>query len=234
MSPISDAVTYPTTHGGWKKTVLIGGVLSVFGFLFIPLLPVYGYIIRTIRHRLDGDPHPPMFDEWGALFSDGLKAFVIGFVYLLVPAIVAVVTFGGSIAAMASGTSSGGAAGIAGFAFGMLLTFVLTLVFGYVAVAAIVNFASEGRFGAAFDFAAIKAVALSRDHALAWGYSVLVFIAASIVVGLLNIIPLLGAIIGAFVFFYAQIVAAYLWASGYNDARDGAVTGRSDIGESAA
>lgn len=224
---------YPTAHDGWKKTVLIGGVLSVFGFLFIPLLPVYGYIIRTVRHRLEGDPQLPVFDEWGELFSDGVKAFIIGFVYLLVPAIVAVVTFGGSIAAMATGTRTGGAAGIAGFVFGMLLTFVLTLVFGYVAVAAIVNFTSEGRFGAAFDFTAIKAVALSRDYAIAWGYSVVVFIGASIVVGLLNIVPLLGAIIGAFVFFYAQIVAAYLWASGYNEARDGEVTGRSDVSESA-
>lgn len=45
-----------------------------------------------------------------------------------------------------------------------------------------------------------------------------VFTVASIITGVLNAIPLLGGVTGAFVVFYAQIVAAYLWADGFTDA----------------
>ncbi|MEF8786954.1 MAG: DUF4013 domain-containing protein [Haloarculaceae archaeon] len=233
MASIGNAVMYPTENDDWMKTVLIGGILSFFGFLFVPILVVSGYIIRVIRHSLDGESKPPTFGEWEELLVDGVKAFVIGFVYLLVPGLVGALTVGGSALAMATGSRSGAALGTAGFAFGMLLTLVLSLAFGYVAVAAIVNFASEGRFGAAFDFTSIKTVVFSSEYAIAWGLSIVVFFAASIVVGMLNAIPLLGTIAGAFVFFYAQVVAGHLWAGGYNDARDGSeLTGRSDVGKS--
>lgn len=233
MLSISNAVTYPMEHDDWIKTALIGGALFFFGFLFVPLLLVYGYIVRVIRHRLAEEPQPPIFSEWETLLTDGGKAFVIGFVYLLVPGIVGVFTVGGSILAIATGTRSGAAAGFAGLAVGALLTLVLSLVFGYVAVAAIVNFASEGRLGAGFDVASIKTVVLSGDYAVGWGLSIAVFVAASLVVGILNGIPVLGTVVGAFVFFYAQVVAAYLWAGGYSDAHEASdVTSQPGVGES--
>jgi hypothetical protein len=37
-----------------------------------------------------------------------------------------------------------------------------------------------------------------------------------------NGVPFIGAVITAFVFFYAQMVAAYLWADGFTDAVGGA------------
>ena len=220
MDSIENTVTYPTESDEWLKTVLIGGVLTVFGFLLIPMLPVYGYIVRTLRHRLDGRPEPPAFTDWGSLFVDGLQAWVIAIIYLLVPLIVGGVTVGGSIAAMATGSRAGSAAGMAGLVGGFAITFVLMLVFGYFAVIAVVNFAREGRFGAAFDFETIRAVALDRDYAIPWGVSVVVFIVAGVIASVLNIIPFLGFVVGSFVFFYAQIVAASLWADGFAAALD--------------
>lgn len=233
MSSINDALTYPTEHDEWIQTVLIGGILLLFGFLLLPLFLVYGYIIRVIQHRLDGDPEPPTFGEWEDLFIDGIKTFIIGLVYMLIPAAVGAFMVGGSIATMATGTRSGAAAGMAGLALGMLVTFALSLVFGYVAAAAIVNFANEERIGAAFDFTTLKTIALSRDYGIAWGLSIVVLVAANVVVGVLNVIPFLGFVIGVFVIFYAQIVAAHLWVDGYNDALDGGgAAGRSGADES--
>ncbi|SHH67667.1 Protein of unknown function [Halobaculum gomorrense] len=118
---------------------------------------------------------------------------------------------------------------------GTVLTGVLALVFGYAAVAAIVTAVDEDRLGAAFDPAALKPIVFSADYATAWALSLAVFLGAGVLVGVLNGIPILGAIIGAFVFFYAQVVAARLWAGGYADARAGtAEAGRLDIGESIA
>ena len=232
MAPIEDAVTYPTENDEWLKIILIGGVLTVFGFLIVPMLPVYGYIVRTLRHRLDGQPEPPSFEDWGSLFVDGLQAWIIGIIYLLIPLVVGSVTVGGSIAAMATGSRAGSAAGVAGLIGGFLVTFVLALVFGYFAVVAVVNFAREDRFGAAFDIDTIRAVALDREYAIPWGVSVVVFIVAGVIASVLNIIPFLGFVVGTFVFFYAQIVAAYLWADGFTAALGAQPdTNDADIGE---
>lgn len=217
---IESALRYPTESDEWTKTVAIGGVLTLFGFLLLPLFVVYGYVVRVVQECTAGNREPPVFEEWGDLLVDGLQAWVIGIVYLLVPLVVGAVTVGGSIAAMVSGTRAGTAAGLAGLGIGLLVTFVLSLVFGYVAVAAIVNFAREGEFGAAFDFGVLRAVVFDRDYAVAWLVSVVVFIAAGVIAGALNAIPFLGAILGAFVGFYALVVAANLWADGFERASE--------------
>jgi len=243
MPQISDAIAYQTEHDDWVTTVLIGGVLSAFGFLLLPLLPVYGYVVRVIRHPLEGDPRPPTFGDREELVVDGAKAVLVGAVSVLIPGIVGGVTVGGSIVAIATGTRGGAATGIAG-----LLTVVLSLVFGYVAVAAVVAFADERRVDAAFDPDVLKPVVLSGAYATAWVFSLAVLLGASVlvgvlngipilgaVVGVLNGIPILGAVVGAVVFFYAQVVAARLWAGGYADARteaEGAT--RPDVGGSVA
>ena len=207
-------VRYPMESDEWLKTILIGGVLIFFGFLLIPLFLVYGYIIRTIRGVLADDPSPPEFDEWGELFVDGVSAWVVSVVYLLVPLIVAGITIGGSIAAVATGSEIGAAAGAGGLLVGLTISTILSLAFGYLAVVAIVNFAREGQFGAAFDLDVIKTVALDRDYAIAWLVSVGVFLIA----GVVSSIPFVGWIITPFVSFYAAIVAADLWAGGFTPA----------------
>jgi hypothetical protein len=211
---LDETVRYPTESDDWIKTVLIGGVLIFLGFLIVPLFLVYGYIIRTIRGVLADDPSPPEFDEWGELFVDGVSAWVVSVVYLLVPLIVAGITIGGSIAAVATGSEIGAAAGTGGLLVGLTVSMILSLVFGYLAVVALVNFAREGRFGAAFDFDTIKTVALDRDYAIAWLVSMGVFLVA----GIVSMIPLVGWILTPFVSFYAAIVAGNLWAGGFTRA----------------
>jgi hypothetical protein len=211
---LDEAVRYPTRSDSWIKTVLIGGILIFLGFLLVPLFLVYGYIVRSIGAVLADDPSPPEFDEWGELFVDGALAWIISIVYLLVPLLVAGFTIGGSIAAVATGSEIGAAAGAGGLLVGLTISTILSLAFGYLAVVAIVNFAREGQFGAAFDLDVIKTVALDRDYAIAWLVSVGVFLIA----GVVSSIPFVGWIITPFVSFYAAIVAADLWAGGFTRA----------------
>ncbi len=211
---VTEIIAYPTKRDDWIKTLLIGGVLVFFSFLLVPILVVYGYVVRTIRRTLSGEPEPPIFDAWGELLVDGLQAWVISLVYLLIPLVVAGVTVGGSIVAIATGTEAGAAAGVGGLMLGLGLTSILLLVFGYLSVAAIVNFANEERFGAAFDFDRIKTVALDREYAIAWLVSVVILLVA----GLVTAIPLIGWLLSPFVGFYAAVVAANLWAGGFDRA----------------
>lgn len=206
-----ESLTYPTEREGWLKTVLVGGVLVFLGFLLVPLIAVYGYLVAVIRESIDGSAAPPAFEDWGTLLVDGVKAWVIGIVYLLVPVVVGVLTVGGSAGAVATGSSAGAGLGAAGLLGGLTLTAVLSLLFGYVAVAAVVNFAHRGRFGAAFDAGELRAVAFDGDYAVAWLVSIGVFVVAGLVAG----IPLVGFVVGPFVSFYGMVVAGRLWAEGY-------------------
>ena len=73
------------------------------------------------------------------------------------------------------------------------------------------------------------------DFAVPWLISVGVFLGVSVITGVLNVIPGLGAIVGVFLNFYALIVAANLWAGGFNEASDGGSTaGRTGIEETPA
>lgn len=215
MTGFEDALTYPMESDDWVKTVLIGGILSILGFLIVPLFIVYGYLVRAIRANLAGEPEPPAFGDWGELLVEGLKATVIGFVYMLVPLAAMAITMGGAVMAMATGSEAGAAAGFGGIMVGSLLTFVLMLLFGYLATVALVNFAREARLGAAFDVNVIKNVGLSRAFAVPWLLSIAVFMGAV----LLNVVPLIGTLLAVFANFYALIVASVLWADGFDNAR---------------
>lgn len=221
MRAIDDALSYPTEDDDWIKTVLIGGVLTFFGFLIIPIMLVYGYLVNVIRRTTAGDPEPPEFEEWGQLLTDGAQGFIIVFVYMLIPLIVAVVTVGGAMLAFFTGGEAGAFAGLGTILFGMFLTFVLSLVFGYIAGAAFVNFAREGEIGAGFDFGTLTAVMFDSSYIIAWLIAAAVLIGAGIINAILGSIPMIGSFLGAFVMFYAMVVGITLLADGFDDAMEG-------------
>ena len=226
MATLNESLTYPTNRDDWYRTIIIGGVLMLFSFLLIPLFLAYGYMVRVMRSRLAREPDLPEFSDWGTLLVDGVKVWIIGLVYLLIPLIVAGVTIGGSIMSMATGTESGAAIGLAGLFGGLFVSFLLAVIFWYLAVASIVNFARTDSFGAAFDVETIKSVIFNSNYATGWAIGLVVIIAAGIIGGLLNAIPLLGFIIASFIAFYALIVAAILWTDGFE-----ASFARGEIGE---
>jgi hypothetical protein len=223
----TDALTYPANRDDWARSVLIGGGLLVLSFLVVPAIVAYGYVVSVIRRSLEGDEEPPTFEDWGDMLVDGLQAWVIGILYLLVPLAVAAITVGGAVIAILTGGDV--AASLAGLFGGLALSSLLALVFGYFGVVAIVNFAREGTFGAAFDFGTIFDVATDSRYAVAWLVSVVVLVGVGVITGVLAAIPVVGWIASAFVAFYAQVVAANLWGLGFAEATSG---GRdADVGE---
>jgi len=220
MDSLESIATYPTNRDNWITTVLIGGVLLLLGFLLVPLVFVYGYVVRVIKDTSEGDSEPPAFGDWGELFVDGLKAWLIGLVYLLVPLVVGIVTIGAALTDIATDGNAG--VEIGSLVAGIFLSSVLALVFGYIGTAGIVNFARENRVGAAFDFGVLCEIVFHRDYAVAWLMSILVFIVS----GFVGAIPVIGWFLGPFVSFYAMMIAGNLWASGVSAALDS--TGRTD------
>ncbi|GGC42621.1 DUF4013 domain-containing protein [Haloferax sulfurifontis] len=208
---ISESLNYLRNGEDWVKTVLIGGVLGLLSILIVPTFLVIGYLLRVVRATMKGDEQPPVFDDWGDMAIDGVKGFAIAFVYAVVPAIIAgVFGFAGIVGAAAGGSDAAGAVGGIVALVGLLLAFVLGLFAAYLIPAALSNYAETDRMGSAFDFGTLRPILTSGKYATAWLMSFAVLFASSIVVGVLNVIPLLGFVVGAFVTFYAAVAAYYI------------------------
>lgn len=222
---ISDALTYLRNSDDALTTVLIGGLLSVFGFLLIPAVLVNGYLVRVLRRTAADEATPPVFDDWGRMGIEGLKATVIAFAYGLVPAVVGAVLIGGSaVAIVTGGAFDGGSAaigaGVLGLFVGLAVTFVLGLAAWYVIPAATANFAERGTLAAGFDFGTLRPILFSGAYASGWLLALSVLVGGGIVAGALNaVIPILGAVPGLFVSFYAAVAAYYVIGRTWADLR---------------
>ncbi|MFQ3295275.1 MAG: hypothetical protein ACI8VE_002360 [Natrialbaceae archaeon] len=215
---IEQMATYPMESDDWVMTVLIGGVAMLFSFLIIPMFIVSGYFVKTLRAGMEGATDPPTFDDWGSIFKEGFVAAVIGLIYQIPTIIVFFIFVGGSILAFLTGSEAGVGAGLAGLFGGLFLSWILSIVFSIIGLAGVANYAQERRFGAGFDFGLITDVITDSSYLMAWVYIVALQIVVGLIAGFLNIIPLLGGIIGVFLTFYGVIIAGWILGHGFAEA----------------
>ncbi|MFK8213714.1 DUF4013 domain-containing protein [Haloferax volcanii] len=219
---LSDALWFLKRSDDWVATTIIGGVLWLLSVLIFPGIILQGYFVRAMRAAANGEQAAPSFTDWGELFVDGLKLFVVTFVWALVAIVPAILlsviigigTFTVSEAATGSAASSAGGVGlgIASLVLG-LLVFVLGLLAAYIGPAAGANFAIEGNLGAGFDVRTILSGAFTGEYAVAWLLALVVTVVLGFIGGLLSAI-----VVGFFVLFYVQVMTYYLWARGFADA----------------
>lgn len=225
--------TYPMESDDWLLTVAIGGIALLLSFFIVPLFLVAGYSVRAIRAGMDGAAEPPVFDDWGTMLKEGVVVTIIGVIYQIIPLIVFVVFVGGSMLAFFTGTDAGAGLGLVGLLGGLFVSWLLSIVFGYVGLAGIANYARRGTFGSAFDFGVIRDAVTSREYLFAWLYVIALNVVVGVVTGVLNVIPIVGGIVGLFVGFYALLIACWLWGDGFAAATDGAPAAATEPGTAA-
>ena len=229
---LGEALSFPGNDDDWLETVLVGGVLSVLGFLIVPAILVNGYLLRVMAAAVAGEKAPPRFADWGDLFVDGLLVWVVQFVYVGVPSFLLAVVVGSfAVVASVSTSNATAPAQTTGGGAGLLVAVAVLAVLGIVLVlatfvlpAALANFARTGDVGAAFHLRTIARGAFSGGYVVA----LLLAIAVSIVLGLIGG-ALLVVLVGIFVLFYLQVVVYHLFGQGFaaglgHDARSGAAT----------
>lgn len=213
---LSEALSVPRAGDDWLETVLIGGVLSILGFLVLPVFVVNGYLLRVLRAGVEGDETPPSFTDWVDLFVDGLLMLVVQFVYVGLPtaflgfivAAFAVITTVSTSYSPRPG-SMALAGGLATLAV-LLVAVGILLVAGYLLPAALANFARTGDFAAAFHLRTVLRAAFSVDYFVA----LVLVIAVSLVLGVVGGL-LVFVLVGIFVLFYLQMVVYYLFGQGF-------------------
>ena len=223
---MSASLTYLRDGDDAVVTVLIGGVLLVASPLVVPSVLVLGYVSRVLRRTADGDDAPPAFEAWVDLLVDGLKAFVVAFVYSLLPlavlAIAAALALGTFVVVPGGGDAGAAAGGLALGALALALGIagvVVSLVGLYVTPAALAAVAESGRVGDGFAIGALWTAVSKRAYAIGWLTAAAIVLAGTLAIGVLSVVPVLGTIAGFFVQFYALVAAAAVVGRTWADVR---------------
>ncbi|MHB0975885.1 MAG: DUF4013 domain-containing protein [Candidatus Aquicultorales bacterium] len=190
------AFTYMFNDPEWVKKVAIFVGLAVASIFIIPAFFISGYFAATIKRVADGEEGLPEWENWGELFSIGLKTTVVGLILSLPMIIIMGIFMGSAIAAALSGGSDVAGAVLGGGAFfGVLLAMLYGLAMAAIGPAMMLQFIKEGyNIGAAFKFGEVFQIITADvgSYVLAVIVTAGLFMAGGIVG---QIIPFLGMLI---------------------------------------
>jgi hypothetical protein len=200
--------------GKWGKWIVLI-VISIINGITFGLIPLFtGYIVRVWS---GADPAPEV-DEWGKLFVDGWKVNIITLVYFIIPFIIFLVLAGFSMIPILIGGAmdpnsmgAGVAATLAGVFASLVIVLIIAFILALFYVIGVIRFAKTGEMGEAFNFKAI----LSHIGSIGWIQYILslivlviVLFVIGLVLGLIQVIPILGFIIILFVGPVVEIFSA--------------------------
>lgn len=132
-------------------------ILLIISCIIFPL--IMGYIMRVYR----GAGSAPELNDWGSMFIDGIKLFIVGLIYAIPIIIIEVIVLGsafltGMMAQNYSQVNPDAILGLIGAVlFGVIILAVVSIIIGLVLATAVVRFARTNSFGEAFNFSAIFA-----------------------------------------------------------------------------
>lgn len=117
-----DALEYSFQDG--KRLVKLG-IICLFNFLVLPIFLELGYSYRVtkvaVKGMINGEDALPNFDDAISMFIDGLKVFVVKFVYMIVPIIIfAVLTYVGGVVGGTAGSVITFIAAVIGIVLGII------------------------------------------------------------------------------------------------------------------
>ena len=162
--------TYPFKDEKWQNKLLIAGGLMLANFTIplLPLLALYGYMMRIIKQVVEGDGEPtlPEWDDWGDLLLNGLKLMGQSFIFALPLIILWIVGYGAMffpivLSELAAESGDMGSEGLLtiislltmGGSYVMFgLVILLSGVLGFIQSVIICHVAVTEQFAAAFRF----------------------------------------------------------------------------------
>ncbi|HMA04976.1 MAG TPA: DUF4013 domain-containing protein [Methanomicrobiales archaeon] len=169
----------------WEKWVR--WLLLIISSIIFPL--ILGYELEVYR----GKKPAPEPTNWGGLFIDGIKLFIIELIYLIPTFIVLFLTVGAAALAVTSPAVAMAMWGT--FAAGIIITLVIAFITGLFLAIGAIRFARTGRMGEAFNFSAI----LEKIGKIGWGSYILALIVVAVVAGvigfILSVIPIIGILL---------------------------------------
>ncbi|MFC6904146.1 DUF4013 domain-containing protein [Halalkalicoccus tibetensis] len=195
-----------------EEALLVGWICLLAHTLFLPVLalvPALGYLVATARAVIGGEEAlPPV--EFRALFSEGLAAGAICLLYGLIPATIGAVTV--SLATETAIDPQDGATLF--FLIGSTTTLFVVLAGLYALPIALCRYAVGG-IRDALPSRAFLAVGTHAAYFIGWTSALLLLAAGGLGGGVIEIVPVVGPILAALVWWITAIVAARRLAAAY-------------------
>lgn len=180
---LRQTLRFPFQSKSWLNHFIIGsGLLLANSFIpFLPVLLVYGYMLRLMRHTLhETEVTMPEWGQWGDLFKDGLRCVAIGLVYLGPSLIIFMGGAGLYFMTMMGGVmlteqrTSRGMPMFPAIMFGAVMIFFAAMFIGWLLgivgtlplPVALAHATAQNRLSAAFDLRALATI-IRADK---WGY----------------------------------------------------------------
>lgn len=217
---VNKAIRFVMEDKQWISKLLIGALMSVLSFLILPAFILQGYLVKIIRHVMNGNwDSLPEWENWGDLMKDGFFVTVAQIVYTL-PFILLMIIGGAATGGMASLTNSDSLATAAATGGGLLLLclvvlFAVALLF--LTPAILIQYAIKDDFGACFRFGEVFDIIRNHmsDILVAFVVTLVAAFVISLLIGILSLIPCLGWIaaflIGLAVGPYISFVSGHLY-----------------------
>ena len=181
--------------GKWQKWILL-----IISCIIFPLF--MGYMMRIYR----GTNPAPELNEWGSMFIDGIKLFVVEIIYALPVIFLDFVLLGTASVAFVSllKTSASGLyidpnamiGLLLGIFFGSLIIVIVAVLLGLFTATAFVRFARTGSFSEALNFTEI----FSHIGKIGWMTYIVALLMLVIMVGIVTVVSLVIPYIGFVVF----------------------------------
>jgi hypothetical protein len=199
------AFTYVTEDADWVKKVLLGGLWML---LVVTIPAVMGYFLEVLQKVAWRQETPlPEWSDFGNKWIKGFLFCIIAFIYSLPGIIIMFIGFVPVFMAGISGSERGAGLAVGGMFLFMALAFLWFLLVAIVFPAVSIQYALYGNFGAAFQFNQI--ISIITKNIGAYIMAIIAYLAAYFLASLPSVIPLIGAIISLFAYFYAYLVGAH-------------------------
>ena len=171
--------------GHWVRWILL-----LISCIIFPL--ILGYQLRIMR----GEDPAPEANNWVKMLVDGILYIIIGIIYAIPLIIIAMVTMGPGLFALMSNPADI-ATGLGALGIGIIIFIIVGIIISLFETIAIVNFAREERFGAAFAFGAI----LAKIKEIGWLSLFLQILVYGIVISIIQFVLMLIPIVGMLILF---------------------------------
>lgn len=208
------AFTYVFEDPDWAKKVLIPALIAIIpivGQIFL-----LGWMLDITRRVIQRNPRPLPELDFGRQLVDGLKGFVIGFVYalpiLILEIPIIIVSSSMSTQNFDTNTTAGPLVAIVSVCCGGLIL-LYALLMAFFLPAALGNYAASGNLTAGFRFREIFGLLRAAPGAY------LLTLLGVIVAGFISGLGSIACVIGVFATLaYAQAIMGHLYGQAYLEA----------------
>lgn len=221
---IGRSFAYVMEDQDWVRKVLLGGVI-----MLIPIVGPFfamGYMFETMKNVIAGREVPlPEIDDFGGKLVEGLKVWVISFVYALPLILFSVCAQAGNLTPILAESLDQDTVGILATVFlgvtaccGCLIL-LYSILLGLIMPFAWGKYAETGEFGAAFQFSELFEMLKNNI-----GSAFIVLLVTVLAAVVAEFVGLIVCGVGLFfTLFYAQLIMAFLYGSLYRQATSAAL-----------